>query len=58
MVFACQPIVAENLILVLQILSEGKGFLTNKQSKAVKFQTMLVLFIGKHKLIMEEQFLE
>ena len=44
MVFACQPIVAENLILVLQILSEGKGFLTNKQSKAVKFQTMLGLF--------------
>ena len=44
MVFACQPIVAENLILVLQILSEGKGFLTNKKSKAVKFQTMLVLF--------------
>ena len=44
MVFACQPIVAENLILVLQILSEGKGFLTNQQSKAVKFQTMLGLF--------------
>ena len=44
MVFAYQPIVAENLILVLQILSEGKGFLTNKQSKAVKFQTVLVLF--------------
>ena len=43
MVFACQPIVAENF-LVLQILNEGKGFLTNKQSKAVKFQTMLVLF--------------
>ena len=43
MVFACQPIVAENF-LVLQILNEGKGFLTNKQSKAVKFQTMLGLF--------------
>ena len=57
MLFACKPIVAENF-LVLQILNEGKGFLTNKQSKAVKFQTMLVLFIGKHKLIMEEQFLE
>ena len=27
-----------------EILKEGKGLLTNKQSKAVKFQTMLVLF--------------
>ena len=44
MLFACKPIVAENLILVLQILNKGKGFLTNKQSKAVKFQTVLVLF--------------
>ena len=44
MLFACQPIAAENLILVLQILNKGKGFLTNKQSKAVKFQTVLVLF--------------
>ena len=56
MVFACKPIVAENF-LVLQILNEGKGLLTNKQSKWLNFKPCWC-YLGKHELIIEEQFLE